>query len=98
MVGPVADNLHIYILGDTFIRNFYVTFNYEKLTVNFAERVAPAVTTTGLSVGAKWGISLSVIIILGIVAAVILYLYKKRKEVAPRYVYSESSIEPLTPK
>lgn len=36
MVGYLPDNQDMYVLGDTFIRNFYPIFNYEDYTVTLA--------------------------------------------------------------
>lgn len=36
MVGPIEASNGFYVLGDTFIRNFYTTFDYDELTVSLA--------------------------------------------------------------
>lgn len=39
-VSPLPDSAGLAILGDTFIRNYYTSFDYDKNTVSFAPNAA----------------------------------------------------------
>jgi len=39
-VSPLPDSAGLAILGDTFIRNYYTSFDFEKNTVTFAPNAA----------------------------------------------------------
>ena len=97
LIGQVADSTGFYILGDTFIRNFYITFNYEYLTVTIHNR--PGSTdagTAGLSTGAIWGIVLGVIFVIAFIAMITWFCLKKQKaKKTSRYVYSGVDTSPL---
>ena len=51
-VSYLSDSSNLYILGDTFIRNFVVTFDYKQQTMTLARNVnAPQ------GVGISWSLS-----------------------------------------
>jgi hypothetical protein len=39
-ISPLPDSAGLAILGDTFIRNYYTSFNFDKNTVTFASNAA----------------------------------------------------------
>ena len=68
-IADAGSNTSPYIFGDTFMRNFYVTFNYDAQTVSFGvSSNAPTGVTIEAVLGA-WEITL---IVLGCILAVVL--------------------------
>jgi Eukaryotic aspartyl protease len=98
---PDADGL--FILGDTFLRNFVVTFDYVANTIQFAVNAnAPAGTTitsnsstTGLSTAAIVGIIAGSLIVVGVVVGLIMYQRNKKKNAMEKRVWRESERQPL---
>ena len=63
-----------YVLGDTFLRNFYVSFNYENLTVSLAQNVnAPSSFYVHLVWWAILLIVLGSLILVGVIVAGVMY-------------------------
>lgn len=80
-VSYLADSQGMYILGDTFLRNFYTTFNFGEHAVEFAVSAnAPAGVTieTSMSPWAIAGICLGSLLILALFIA-ICFCCKRKK-------------------
>jgi hypothetical protein len=100
MVSYLPDANNMYILGDTFIRNYYTIFNYEDFTVTLATYVDSSAIETksgGLSAGAITGIVLGVVFLIGGIVFLAWFCNPNRKKGkdTKRYVYDDST-EALT--
>ena len=76
-VGILANQ---YVLGETFLRNFFVSFNYGNYTISLAQNVnAPKSFNISLAWWAILLIVLSCLLIVGLIGAVSYYFWSKSK-------------------
>ncbi len=88
LVGSLADSEGFWVLGDTFIRNYYASFNYTAFTVSLAPTAFPPTiqpytppspnTPTGLSTGGIIIISVVAVAIAVAISLITICILKKK--------------------
>jgi len=83
-VSSIPDSQNMYVLGDTFIRNFYSVFNYSTyevgLAVNTSAPKGTAISGQGLTGWAIACIVLACILLLIIIVFCVTRCIKKRRQ------------------
>ena len=77
-VGVMAVNSNLYILGDTFMRNFYTSFDFQQLTVSMAPTSNPPTTTHRMDTYKILGIVFICVAGLAALGGVATCVYKKK--------------------
>jgi hypothetical protein len=79
LVSSITDTEGFFVLGDTFIRNFYVSFNYDSLTVSLAQSATPPKLTNSLGFWAIFGIVAGSVLFLAVAVSVSIFFLKKKQ-------------------
>ena len=92
---------NLYILGDTFMRNFYTSFDFSTLQVQLASTANPPSIKDGMDVYVIMGITFLSVSAVGVVAGVVVCIYKRKcccsqPESSEQIVYQHSSNEQQT--
>ena len=72
-ISHISENNDLVILGDTFMRNFYTTFNFREETIGMA--VNASANYAGIEIGGKLSFSVVLVICTLVLIAILTTLY-----------------------